>query len=73
MKTTPVRLGITAMLIMTLSACSYLRGLNDEKRRLSEEEKEGRIEMVLGDEAIEADPDLASTTIELPEARPLAS
>ena len=69
----PVRLGVAAALILTLPACSYFRNFGAEKERLSEEEKAGRIEMVLGDEAIEASPDLATTTIALPDARTLAS
>lgn len=69
----PARLGVAAVMILTLPACSYFRNFNADKERLSEEEKAGRIEMVLGDEAIEASPDLATTTIALPDAKTLAS
>lgn len=67
------RLGVAAVMILTLPACSYFRNMNADKERLSEEERAGRIEMVLGDESIEADPELATTTITLPEARVLES
>lgn len=70
---TSLRIGIGAALLMSLGACSILRMNNAEKQRLSEEERAGRIEMVLGDEVIEADPDLATETITLPEAVALDS
>ena len=69
----PVRVAVFGGLILSLSACSYVQGLRADKQRLTEEEREGRIEMVLGDESIEADPDLATQTIALPTARALAS
>jgi outer membrane protein assembly factor BamB len=67
------RFSTTLALILVLSACSYIRGMNAEKERLSEEEKAGRVEMVLGDQAIEADPDLAGEEIALPAATTLSN
>ena len=67
------RLAVTGILILSLGACSYFGRQRAEKERLSAEEKEGRIEMVLGDEVIEANPDLAATDITLPEAEALTS
>ena len=69
-----LRLGVGGILLLALGGCSILDYFgNDDKQRLSEEEREGRIEMVLGDEVIEADPELASTQINLPAATPLES
>ncbi|WP_300378385.1 PQQ-binding-like beta-propeller repeat protein [Henriciella sp.] len=68
-----LRMSVGGILVLTLGGCSILDFGNDEKQRLSEEEREGRIEMVLGDEVIEADSDLASTEITLPEATRLES
>ena len=67
------RAAMLGTLAMSLSACSYLSNLRAEEQRLTAEEKEGRIEMVLGDETIEADPALATQTITLPVATELAS
>lgn len=67
------KLGVIALLSLSVSGCSIIRGQNAEKQRLSEEERAGRIEMVLGDEALEADPELASTAVTLPEAKALSS
>lgn len=67
------RLGVVVLLTTSLAGCSYFRGQRAEKERLSEEEKAGRIEMVLGDEALEADPSLAGTPVSLPAAKALAS
>lgn len=68
-----LRFGLTSTLILSLAGCSYFSGQRAEKQRLTEEEREGRIEMVLGDDVIEADADLASSTITLPEAVALTS
>ncbi|MEM5517231.1 PQQ-binding-like beta-propeller repeat protein [Henriciella sp. AS95] len=67
------KLGVVVLLTASLAGCSYMRNQRAEKERLTEEEKAGRIEMVLGDETLTADPELASTTITLPEAEAVAS
>jgi len=67
------RAAMLGTLAMSLSACSYFSNLRAEEQRLTAEEKEGRIEMVLGDETIEADPALATQTITLPLPTALAS
>ena len=66
------RLAVGGMLMLALGGCSVF-GNNAEKQRLSEEEKEGRIEMVLGDEVIEASESLSGTEITLPEPVALES
>ncbi|MEQ9315685.1 MAG: PQQ-binding-like beta-propeller repeat protein, partial [Henriciella sp.] len=65
------KLGVIAALSLSLAGCSYFTGQRAEKERLSEEERAGRIEMVLGDETLEADPALAATPVTLPEAKAL--
>ncbi|WP_084396829.1 PQQ-like beta-propeller repeat protein [Henriciella aquimarina] len=67
------RIALTGVLILSLSACSYFRNQRAEKERLSAEEKEGRIEMVLGDEVIEPSPELADEEVTLPDAEVLTS
>lgn len=67
------RAAMLGTLAMSLSACSYISNFRAEEQRLTAAEKEGRIEMVLGDETIEADPALATQTITLPTATQLAS
>ncbi|WP_084418515.1 outer membrane protein assembly factor BamB family protein [Henriciella litoralis] len=68
-----LRIAVFSALTVSLAGCSYFRNLNAEKERLSEEEKAGRIEMVLGDQSLEASADLAGTAITLPAAETLAS
>ncbi|MGB3627163.1 MAG: PQQ-binding-like beta-propeller repeat protein [Henriciella sp.] len=70
---TYTKLGVIALLSASIAGCSYFSGQRAEKERLTEEERAGRIEMVLGDEALEADPELASTAVTLPEAEALTS
>ncbi len=58
--------------IFGLAACSsipFLSGSNKKLDQVAEDEKAGRITMVLGDEELVASSELASTPITLPEAR----
>ncbi|MEM1035642.1 MAG: PQQ-binding-like beta-propeller repeat protein [Pseudomonadota bacterium] len=58
---------LSAAAVFLLSGCSIFdRGGGDEA---SEAEKEGRIAMVIGDQELTADPELATIPITLPEAR----
>jgi len=70
---TRARFALGGVLLLTLGGCSILGQSKAEKERLSAEEKAGRIEMVLGDEVIEASADLEGREITLPAAQPLDS
>ena len=57
---------------LTLSACSSLPSFgNNKAKQQAAEDKAGRITMVLTDEAIKPNPELAGVEIELPEATPI--
>lgn len=68
------QLTATATALVALSACSSIpffgNSGDDEKEQL---DKAGRVTMVLAEEAIEASPDLATQSIDLPEAQTLTS
>ncbi len=63
-----VKLGVILSGAALLASCSILQGNKAKKEAATAEERAGRIEMVLGDESIEADPTLATVEITLPEA-----
>lgn len=67
------KLGVIGALCVSLASCSLMRNQRAEKERLTAEERAGRIEMVLGDDALVADPELASTPVTLPDAVALES
>ena len=63
-----------ALGILGLTACSSLPSFGGSKaKELAEAEKAGRITMVLTDNAVEANPELATQTITLPPAQTLES
>lgn len=62
-----------AVSLMALSGCGILTNRTAEREAEEAADRAGRIAMVLGDEAIEADPELAEETIALPPAETLAS
>nr|WP_321440198.1 PQQ-binding-like beta-propeller repeat protein [uncultured Hyphomonas sp.] len=63
-----------ALGILGLTACSSLPSFGSSKaKELAEAEKAGRITMVLSDDKIEANPELATQTITLPPAQTLES
>ena len=66
-----LKLAVTGSMIVALAGCSIIRNQRAEKDRLTEEDRAGRITMVLGDDAIEAEPALAGTTVTLPPAAPV--
>ena len=66
-----IRVGLISTSCLVLTACSILDFGRDRREAEEALEKEGRITMVLGDETIEADPDLVSEVVTLPEARAL--
>ncbi|MCA8892899.1 MAG: PQQ-binding-like beta-propeller repeat protein [Hyphomonas sp.] len=74
---TPTRkylLAGAALGILGLTACSSLPSFGSGKaKELAEAEKAGRITMVLSDDAVEANPELATQTITLPPAQTLES
>jgi outer membrane protein assembly factor BamB len=58
--------------VLSLTACSSLPNFGNSKaKELAEAEKAGRITMVLSDDAVEANPELATETITLPPAQTL--
>lgn len=62
--------------LFSLAACSsipFLSGSNKKLDQVTEDEKAGRVTMVLGDEALVASSELTSTPITLPESRVIAS
>ena len=67
----------TAVAAGALVACSSLPSLpsfgGDDKKEQEAEDKAGRIAMVLEDDVLEADPDLATVPISLPAAAPVPS
>lgn len=72
-KTQFARLAVGGILVLALGGCSVFGNRKAEKERLSAEEKAGRIEMVLGDEVIQASAELSGADIALPAAQPLES
>ncbi|MCA8898158.1 MAG: PQQ-binding-like beta-propeller repeat protein [Hyphomonas sp.] len=63
-----------ALCLFGLSACSSLPDFSNKKAKAAaEEEKAGRITMVLTEENLEADPGLASETITLPDPTTIQS
>ncbi|MEM0987114.1 MAG: PQQ-binding-like beta-propeller repeat protein [Pseudomonadota bacterium] len=56
-----------------LSACQLINNRSAEREAEEAEDRAGRIAMILGDEVIEANPELASQTISLPPAVTLTS
>ncbi len=60
-----------ALAAFTLTACSTLDFSNKKKKEADEAEKAGRITMVLADEGIAPDAELATRPIVLPEAVPV--
>ena len=64
--TQSARLAVGGILVLALGGCSIFSGGKAERERLSAEEKAGRIEMVLGDEVIEASSELSGEEIALP-------
>ncbi|MEE9380551.1 MAG: PQQ-binding-like beta-propeller repeat protein [Hyphomonadaceae bacterium] len=60
------KLTVTIAAVLLVTACSSLKFGNSEKEAAEAEDKAGRIDMVLGDEAIVADPDLIGIEVALP-------
>lgn len=59
--------------LMALSGCNVLTNRSAEREAEEAADRAGRIAMVLGDEALQADPSLATQTIDLPPPEPLAA
>ncbi|MEM9054338.1 MAG: PQQ-binding-like beta-propeller repeat protein, partial [Pseudomonadota bacterium] len=66
-----IRTGVIATASLTLTACSILDFGRASREAEEALEKEGRITMVLGDDVLQADPDLISEIIILPVPREL--
>ncbi len=66
-----IRLGLISASCLVLTACSVLDIGRDRREAEEALEKEGRITMVLGDDALQADPDLVSEIVNLSEMRDL--
>ncbi|MEM7767954.1 MAG: PQQ-binding-like beta-propeller repeat protein, partial [Pseudomonadota bacterium] len=64
---------LIAISLMALSGCGILTNRSAEREAEEAADKAGRITMVLGEEALQADPALATETIALPPAEALAS
>ncbi len=69
-----LRLALAALACGALASCSTIGGIFGGNRKGDvDDDKSGRIDLVLGDPAIEADPAFASVSVVLPEARRLES
>ncbi|MEM6534262.1 MAG: PQQ-binding-like beta-propeller repeat protein [Pseudomonadota bacterium] len=64
---------LAAMAATFLTSCALLDRDREEREAAEAADREGRIEMVLNDAALEVDPDLAATPVDLPEVVALAS
>ena len=71
----PTQLAVAAAALLALTACSSIPffGESKSKKEATEAEKAGRVAMVLTEERLKPSPDLASTSIELTAAVPMAS
>lgn len=71
----PTQLAVAAAALLALTACSSIPffGESKSKKEATEAEKAGRVAMVLTEERLKPSPDLASTSIELTAAEPMAS
>ncbi|WP_112062356.1 outer membrane protein assembly factor BamB family protein [Hyphomonas pacifica] len=71
----PTQLMVAAAALLAVSACSSIPFMNGSKAKdeASEAEKAGRVAMVLTDEKLQPSTDLATVTIELPEAKDITS
>ncbi|MEO0549802.1 MAG: PQQ-binding-like beta-propeller repeat protein [Pseudomonadota bacterium] len=67
------KLGLAIAGLGLLASCSVLDRNRAEREAAAEEEKAGRIAMVLGDEKLEPDPELLSVAVTLPEPRVVES
>ncbi len=65
----PVKFALVLASVAALASCSILDRGKKEREAEAEEDKAGRVTMVLTDEALVPDPSLAGVTITLPEPR----
>ena len=68
-----MKLSAAFVAVFLLTGCSILSLGNTKKRAAEAEERTGRIDMVLGDELVTADPELVDIEIILPPAVPVES
>lgn len=64
---------LAGLSLSLIAGCSVIQGANEERRAAEAQDKAGRIAMVLGDEALSANPELAGLEVALPEPRAVAS
>ncbi|MDJ0920748.1 MAG: PQQ-binding-like beta-propeller repeat protein [Henriciella sp.] len=67
------RLGLVLIGASLLASCSILDRGREAREAAAEEDKAGRIAMVLGDEKLEPDPEMLSVEVTLPEPRVVES